>query len=217
MRAMSELVLYVGDHDLSSWSLRPFLALDASGLPYRLEVIELDRPGTKAKIDAVSPNGKVPVLHRTGDTPLVIPESLAICELCAELAPAAKLWPDDRDARAVARAVSTEMHAGFAALRREHPMHITSRIERPPSDEVRRDLGRIEAIFADARARFGAGGPFLFGRFSIADCMFAPVATRVRTYGLPAGPATRAFMEAIFAHPSFVKWETAARLTPRAR
>lgn len=214
---MSELVLYVGDPDLSSWSLRPFLALDASGLPYRLEVIELDRPATKARIEAVAPNGKVPVLHRGGPKPLVIAESLAICELIAELAPEAKLWPDDRDARAVARSVSTEMHAGFAALRREHPMHLMSRIEKAPTDEVRRDLSRIEAIFADCRARFGEGGPFLFGRFSIADCMFAPVATRLRTYGLPAGPASRAFMEAIFAHPSFTKWETAARLSPRTR
>lgn len=205
--------LYVGDHNLSSWSLRPFLALAHSGLPFELEVVKLDRPDTKARLTAISPNAKVPCLNDGG---LVIWESLAICEHVAELAPGAQLWPDALPARSTARAVSCEMHAGFAPLRREHPMRLAERLPKPPSDEVKRDLARLDALFADCRARFGAapeaGGPFLFGRFSIADCMFAPVATRIRTYDLPVSATTRAWCEAIFAHPAFVRWETAARL-----
>lgn len=206
MARMSERVLYVGDYNLSSWSLRPYLALHASGLPFRAEVIRLNQPDTAAKIAAVSPTHKVPCLH---EGELAITESLAICEYVAELAP--QLWPEDRFARAMARAAATEMHAGFANLRREHPMHLAERLPKQPNAEVVRELARIEALFAASRARFGEGGPFLFGRFSIADCMFAPVATRMRTYELPVGPASTAFQEAIFAHPSFLAWEALAQ------
>lgn len=205
---MSERVLYVGDYNLSSWSLRPFLALDASGLAHRVEVIRLNQPDTAKNIAAVSPNHKVPCLV---DGDLVISESLAISEYVAELAPEAHLWPEDRAARAMARAAATEMHAGFPNLRREHPMRLAERIPKAPSEDVKRELARIEALFASSRARFGSEGPFLFGRFSIADCMFAPVATRMRTYDLPVGPASKAFQEAIFAHPSFLRWEASAR------
>jgi glutathione S-transferase len=199
--------LYVGDHNLSSWSLRPFMALAASGLPFEVEVIRLNQPDTAARIAKVSPNAKVPCLHDEG---LVLWESLAICEHVAELAPAAQLWPADRAARAIARSVSCEMHAGFASLRREHPMRLAERLSKPPSDEVKKDLARIDGIFEDCRSRFG--GPFLFGRFSIADCMFTPVATRIRTYDLPVSPTTKAWCEVIFAHPAFVRWQAAARL-----
>jgi glutathione S-transferase len=201
--------LYVGDHELSSWSLRPFMALAHSGLPFEVEVVKLNQEGTAARIAEVSPNGKVPCLHDDG---VVIWESLAICEHVAELAPAARLWPDALPVRSVARSVSCEMHAGFVSLRREHPMRVSTRLPKPPSDEVKKDLARIDALFSDCRARFGADGPFLFGRFSIADCMFTPVATRIRTYDLPVSATTRAWCEAIFAHPAFVRWETAARL-----
>lgn len=206
--------LYVGDHNLSSWSLRPFMALAHSGLPFEVEVVKLNQPDTAARIAAISPNGKVPCLHDDG---VVIWESLAICEHVAELSPGAQLWPDALAARSTARAVSCEMHAGFVPLRREHPMRLAERLPKPPSDEVKKDLARIDALFEDCRMRFGAGGPFLFGRFSIADCMFTPVATRIRTYDLPVAAATRAWCEAIFAHPAFVRWETAARLELAAR
>lgn len=205
---MSERVLYVGDYNLSSWSLRPFLALDASGLDHRIERIRLNQPHTAKNIAAISPNHKVPCLL---DGDLVISESLAICEYVAELSPHAHLWPEDRGARAMARAAATEMHAGFTSLRREHPMRLAERIPKAPSDGVKAELERLEALFASSRARFGSGGPFLFGRFSIADCMFAPVATRMRTYDLPVGPASKAFQAAIFAHPSFLRWEESAR------
>jgi glutathione S-transferase len=204
---VSALTIYVGNKNRSSWSMRPWLALDASGLPYAEEVIFLDQPDTKAKIAAVSPTGKVPAL-RWGD--VVVPESLAICELVAELAPSAKLWPEDRASRAAARAVATEMHAGFPTLRKEHPMMLRERTPKPPSAEVKHELARFDALVGETRRRFGAGGAFLFGHFTIADCMLAPVATRLRTYDLPAADATRAWQAAIFAHPSFRKWEEAA-------
>lgn len=200
--------LYVGDYNLSSWSLRPFMALAASGLSFEVEVVKLNQPDTAARIAKVSPNTKVPCLHDDG---VVIWESLAICEHVAERAPSAHLWPDALPARSVARAVSCEMHAGFVSLRREHPMHLAERLPKPPSGDVKKDLARIDALFADCRARFGAEGPFLFGRFSIADCMFTPVATRIRTYELPVSSTTRAWCEAIFAHPAFVRWESEAK------
>lgn len=205
------LTIVIGNKNRSSWSMRPWLALDASGLPYAEEMIFLDQPDTKAKIAAASPSGKVPAL-RWGD--VVVPESLAICELVAELAPGAKLWPEDRTARAMARAVATEMHAGFPSLRKEHPMALRERTPKPPSAEVRAELSRFDALVAGAREAFGRGGPFLFGHFTIADCMLAPVATRLRTYDLPATDTTRAWQAAIFAHASFQKWEAAALTEP---
>ena len=208
---MSALTIVVGNKNRSSWSMRPWLALDASGLPYAEEVIFLDEPDTKAKIGAVSPTGKVPVL-RWGD--VAVPESLAICELVAELAPSARLWPEDRAARAAARAVASEMHAGFPTLRREHPMMLRERTPKPPSTEVRSELARFDSLVGDTRRRFGSGGPFLFGHFTIADCMLAPVATRLRTYDLPTGGGTRAWQAAIFEHPSFRKWEAGALAEP---
>jgi glutathione S-transferase len=199
--------LMIGDYNLSSWSLRPWLALDHSGLSFETEVIRLDRPDTRAKLEAASPTAKVPCLR---DGALVVWESLAISELVAELAPQAHLWPEDRDTRAVARAVASEMHAGFVTLRKEHPMRLAERMPKAASPDVLRDLGRIDALVADCRTRFGQSGPFLFGTFSIADCMFAPVATRIRTYGLPVARTTTAWCEAVFAHPSFKRWERAA-------
>lgn len=205
------LTVFVGSKNRSSWSLRPWLALDASGLPYAEVVIPLDEPDTKANIGAVSPTGKVPVLRFEN---VVVPESLAICELVAELAPSARLWPQDRPARAVARAIACEMHAGFPTLRREHPMSLRERTPKSPSDAVRAELARFEAVVADARARFAGDGAFLFGHFTIADCMLAPVATRIRTYDLPVSPETQAWARAIFAHPSFRRWESAAIAEP---
>ncbi|WP_298727206.1 glutathione S-transferase family protein [uncultured Ferrovibrio sp.] len=212
---MAEFTLVIGNKNYSSWSLRPWLALKATGQEFDEVLITLRQPETKAKILAHSPAGKVPVLKH-GD--LLVWESLAICEYVAELFPAAGLWPDDPRARAVARSVSTEMHAGFAALRRDLPMDIAklSDVPRSASDEAKADIARIQQIWQDCRGRFGSkkqsegGGDFLFGRFGVADCMFAPVATRLRTYGVALDPVSAAYVDAIYAWPAMQEWCAAA-------
>ena len=206
---MAEFTLVIGNKNYSSWSLRPWLALKATGQEFDEVLITLRQPETKAKILAHSPAGKVPVLKH-GD--------LLVCEYVAGLFPAAGLWPDDPRARAVARSVSTEMHAGFAALRRDLPMDIAklSDVPRSASDEAKADIARIQQIWQDCRGRFGSkkqsegGGDFLFGRFGVADCMFAPVATRLRTYGVALDPVSAAYVDAIYAWPAMQEWCAAA-------
>lgn len=205
------LLLYVGNKNYSSWSLRPYLALAATGAEHRCEVIRLYADDTARNLARVSPTGKVPVLHH-GE--LRIWDSLAICEYLAELFPAAGLWPDDRATRAIARAVSAEMHAGFAALRRDMAMDL--RAERPGvghSPEAMADVGRVLDIWRAQRAR-ASGGPFLFGRFSIADAMYAPVAARFQTYGVPLDPVSKAYVEAIEALPAMKAWRADAVAEP---
>lgn len=181
-RAEGEIILVIGDKAWSSWSLRPWLAAKVAGISFREVCITLRQSDTGEQIRRHSPSGKVPAL-RHGD--LLIWESLAICEYLAEIAPQAGLWPDQRDARAVARAISAEMHAGFFSLRNEFPMDFHGRIDGvEPSDKATRDIRRVVSLWRETRARFGAGGPFLFGRFTIADAMYAPVATRFRTYSI---------------------------------
>ncbi len=200
--------LYIGNRKYSSWSFRPWLAMKVAGLAFEEELIPLDFPAGNPAIRAVSPTGRVPVL-RDGD--LVIWESLAIMEYAAELAPS--LWPADRAARALARAVSHEMHVGFGALRAECPMNmgrVPGTIE--VSDAVRADVGRIEAIWAECLAR--SGGPFLFGAFTNADAMFAPVINRLEIYALSDHEAVRRYSETMKALPEWQEWETAARAEP---
>jgi glutathione S-transferase len=204
---MSELILHIGDKNISSWSLRPWLALRATGAPMREVEIQLDRPDTRESILRVSPSGRVPVLH---DGDVVVWESLAICEYLAERFPAAGLWPDDAAARATARAVSCEMHSGFAALRGELSMDIRARIERTPSAAALADIARITSIWRECRRRHGDGGEFLFGRFGIADCMFAPVATRFRTYGVGVDEVSQRWCDAIVSWPAMREWIAAA-------
>lgn len=205
---MSELVLVIGNKRISSWSLRPWLALKQAGLPFREVSVALRQPDTKARILDHSPSGKVPFLRHGS---LGVWESLAICEYVAELAPAARLWPEDGAARAVARAVSCEMHGGFAALRQHLPMDVCTKTalpELPP--EAAADIRRVAALWNDCRSRFGAGGPFLFGTFSVADAMYAPVATRFETYGVPLDPVSEAYAAAIRALPAMQEWKAAA-------
>ncbi len=198
--------LVIGDKNLSSWSLRPWLALRQSGLPFEEVQLRFEADDFRARICALSPTAKVPVLLTGG---LAIWESLAICEWIAERVPA--LWPSDAGARAIARAVSHEMHAGFAALRAALPMDVTRRYPRRKLlPAAASDVGRIEALWADCRARFGQGGPFLFGRFSIADAMFSPVATRFRTYDVELSDASRAYVDALLALPAMEAWCNAA-------
>lgn len=210
---MSDFELIIGTKTWSSWSLRPWLALKQTGAPFVETLVGLRRDDTAQRIAALSPSSRVPVL-RHGD--LLVWDSLAICEYLAEQFPAAKLWPDDAAARAVGRSAAAEMHSGFSALRRECPMDIGARIEVDLSDETRANIARIVEIWMDLRARFGDGGPFLLGAWSIADAFFAPVATRFRTYRVdPAAygddGSARAYCSAVLSTPAFLEWESAAR------
>ena len=204
--------LYIANKAYSSWSLRPWLLLSAFGIPFDETVIPMYRPDTKAAMLAVSPNGKMPALH---DGAVVVSESLAIVEFIAEGAPDLAIWPRDRAARALARAISSEMHAGFMRLRQNCPTNFRRAPKPIPIDDgVRADVDRIEAIWADARARFGDGGPFLFGAFSAADAMYAPVVNRLHAYAIPVSPASRAYMDAVMALPSWRAWIAGAEAEP---
>jgi glutathione S-transferase len=206
---VSDLTLVIGNKNYSSWSLRPWLALKATGQAFDEVLIGLRQPDSKAKILSHSAAGKVPVLKH-GD--LLIWDSLAICEYIAETWPEAKLLPEDRRARAVARSVMSEMHSGFAALRHDLPMDICRLGKAPgiPSKEAKLDIARIQQIWQDCRGRFGKDGEFLFGRFSLADCMYAPVATRLRSYGVALDAVSAAYVDAIYAHPAMQEWIAAS-------
>lgn len=216
----NDYVLVIGSKNYSSWSLRPWLAMKRGGIAFREIVIDLKGPGRLADLARHSPSGKVPVL-RIGD--LVVWDSLAIVETMADRHPEAKLWPADKDARAMARSLAAEMHAGFFDLRQSCPMNMLAREPRATlPDAVAENVRRIVTIWKEARGRFGKGGPFLFGAFSNADAMYAPVASRFRTYvpDLKAygddGTAA-AYVEAIFAMPEMAEWIDGARREEAAR
>ena len=210
---MAEFTIYIGDKNYSSWSLRGWLMLKATGAAFAEEMIPLDQAQTRSGILRHSPSGKVPALRHGA---VVIWESLAIGEYLAECFPAVRLWPEAVPARALARAVSAEMHAGFAALRRHLPMNIrASYPDRGVTPEVQTEIDRIIALWRDCRTRFGAGGAFLFGRFTIADAMFAPVVSRFRTYDVALDAAAERYCEAVWAHPPMAEWAEAARREPR--
>ena len=203
--------LYIGNKNYSSWSLRPWLVLRWARIPFEEREIELAQPGYGkqgiAEVLRVAPNGRVPALHAGG---LVIWDSLAIAEWAAEEAPAAQLWPADRAVRAEARAVTAEMHSGFAAVRRDLSMNIRRRVDvKAWPEDTRADLARIEAIWTGLRARHAATGPWLFGTRTIADAFYAPVATRVRTYGVKVSRAAESYCEAVFDDADFRAWEAA--------
>jgi glutathione S-transferase len=193
--------LYVGSKRLSSWSLRPYLALAHANVQFDTQMIPLDAPSTKAEILKVNPAGRVPVLH---DGDLVIWDSLAICEYAHELS--GNLWPSDRAARARARAVSAEMHSGFVDLRKNMPMDLcASKPGVGHTPEALADAKRVQDIWRECLAR--SGGPLLFGAFSIADAMFAPVTTRFRTYGVELDATCQAYCDAIRALPAMQAWQ----------
>jgi len=210
------LTLVIGNKNYSSWSLRPWIAMKVKGIAFKEVVIPLYEPGSREAILNYSPAGKVPVLI---DGDQHIWESLAILEYLAEKFPAASLWPADARARAHARAVATEMHGGFQALRKNCPMNLwLPPKKRPVPDEAMADVRRIDALWSDCRARFGQrpenGGPFLFGAFTAADAMYAPVVTRLHGFGLDVGAVSRAYMDAVMALPAFVEWHQAALKEP---
>lgn len=194
--------LLIGNRNYSSWSLRPWLVLRHFDLPFEDEVLMLSGEGWTEALAARSPTGKVPVLI---DEDLVIPETLAIMEYLADKYPEKHIWPADRRDRALARSAASEMHAGFNALRGNAPMNLrASHPGKVDPDLVRQDLHRIEQLWGEFLSR--SGGPFLFGEFSAADAMFAPVATRLRTYALPISDMANSYVEAIYSLPAFQDW-----------
>ena len=200
------LKLVIGDRNYSSWSLRPWLAIKQAGLPFDEVFISLRNSGTRTEIYKYSPSGKIPCLI-DGET--VVWDSLAICEYLAEQSPS--LWPSDRKSRAEARAISAEMHSGFGALRQSMPMEIHA--SKPYDDrtaEVSADIARIVSIWESCRSRFAKSGPFLFGTFTVADAMFAPVVWRFLTYAVELPPASRAWVETMCALPAMQEWRKSA-------
>jgi glutathione S-transferase len=203
--------LVIGTKTWSSWSLRPYMALRHIGVPFAEELIRLRRDTTAEDVRRRSPSGRVPLLGVEEDgRDWSVWDSLAICETLAERHPDAKLWPDDPRARAEARAVSAEMHSGFPGLRDQLPMAFARTLPPPDLREATKaEIARVLKIWTDALAAHG--GPFLFGRFSIADCMYAPVCSRFRTYGIDMPAAAHAYVERVFALPAMVDWGKAAR------
>lgn len=202
--------LVIGNRNYSSWSLRAWLALAQAGVAFEERRIALDRPQTKAEILSQSPSGKVPCLI---DGDLVVWDSLAICETANERYAGGALWPADASARSLARAVSAEMHSGFAALRTHLPMDIRSHWPERGADarqraDVAADIARILSIWTDCLER--SGGPLLFGGFSIADAFFAPVVTRFRTYGVELAAPLARYSQAILALDGMQRWAEAA-------
>lgn len=207
---MSDLTLYAGNKNYSSWSFRPWIAMEAAGVPFKDVVIPFDFAAGNPEFRKISPTGRVPVLHH-GE--VRVWESLAIIEYVAELFPEAGIWPKDQAARAEARAISMEMLSGFRALRGACPMNIRrapGEIDLP--EGVSDDVARIEAIWKVALAR--SGGPFLFGAFSAADAMYAPVVNRFEIYRLTKDETVLAYMARVKAHPAWQKWQAAALAEP---
>jgi len=200
----TELHLIIGNKTYSSWSMRPWLAMKAQGLTFKETVLPLYEPGGPEKIKAYSAAGKVPILIHGG---IKVWESLAILEYLADAYYDKPFWPADPHARAVARAVSSEMHAGFQPLRQAMSMNLRKTFPAGnPSAEVKDNIARIQAMWNECRAQFGAGGPFLFGAFSNADAMYAPVVTRFKTYSVELEPVSRAYSDAILNHPAVKQW-----------
>ena len=206
--------LVIGNKNWSSWSLRPWLAMQRMGLPFEEVNVRLRRPESKAEILKYSPSGFVPVLL---DGDLAVWDSLAILEYLADQHPDKHLWPREKEARALARCTSAEIHAGFGALRSACSMELLARSPlEPVPDDVANDIRRIVALWKDCRARFGQDGPFLFGAFSATDAMYAPVASRFRTYVPQLKPygddgTAAAYVETVFAMPEMALWTDGAR------
>ena len=215
---MSKPLLIIGNKNYSSWSLRPWLALKVGGVDFDEKMVPLfedDWAERKAEL----PSGTVPVLEHDGN---VIWETLAILEYAAETWPDARLWPSDKAARARARAVSSEMHANFTAVRGNMPMNVRASqpgrgrgLTAEAQAAVKRDIRRIEQVWTECRETYGAGGDFLFGAFSIADAMFAPVVSRFTTYAVELNPTCQAYMTAVQSLPAMIAWSDAGRAEPQ--
>src|SRR3954452_12208166 len=202
------LKLIVGNKNYSSWSFRPWIGLKTAGIAFDEEVISLYVEGGREEILKHSPAGKVPILI---DGEVRVWESLAILEYAAEKFRDAHLWPSESKARAHARAISTEMHAGFVALRTECGMNMWRPSARKElSQDARANVARIQTIWTETRAKYGAGGPFLFGKFTAADAMYAPVVSRFETYAIDVTAPVADYMQAMLALPAWQEWRRMA-------
>lgn len=203
---MAKLQLVIGNKNYSSWSLRPWMALTMAGIPFDERLIHFGDPHFAREVKKISAAGKVPILVHGK---LVIWETLAILEYLAETFPDKNLWPKPKAARAMARAVSSEMHAGFSNLRNACPMNLR-RPKKPVamSEATNADVARIEALWRSCRKAHGKGGKFLFGRFCNADAMFAPVVTRLDTFAIPIAKDTRTYVDAVMATKAFQAWKS---------
>ena len=204
--------LTIGNKAYSSWSMRPWILLRHFEIPFEEQVIPLYEPTSSVEIQRHSPSGKVPALT-AGD--IIVWESLAILEYVADARQDRAIWPAEPAARAMARSLSAEMHGGFAALRQACPTNFRRAPKAIPlSEEVQRDIDRIEAAWAAARRQWGHGGPFLFGDFTAVDAMFAPVVSRFQAYAVPVSGETRAYMDAVMALPAWRAWMDDAAVEP---
>lgn len=199
--------LYIGNKNYSSWSLRPWLLLKHFGIPFREHMVSVAGRDYNAALKPLAGNARVPCLHEDG---FQVWESIAIAETLAERHPA--MWPADARARARARSISAEMHAGFTALRTAMPMNLKLKLKgKPPTPAVQRDIDRIVEIWEEARMQFAtADGPWLFGAFSVADAMFAPIAWRFHVYNVALPPLAATYRDALLAHPAMQEWYAAA-------
>ncbi|MEM8552487.1 MAG: glutathione S-transferase family protein [Pseudomonadota bacterium] len=199
--------IVIGNKNYSSWSLRPWLVLDHFGFSYEEDLVWLDTPETRGRLLAYSPAALVPILV---DRSFAVWDSLAIIEHLAEAVPDKAIWPEDRQERARARSLACEMHSGFFALRKACPMNLRKSFKYRDrgGPAARKNVDRFEAIVRDRMMR--GGGPFLFGAWGAVDAMFTPLATRIDTYKWPVSEETRAYVDALLAHESFVKWREAA-------
>jgi len=206
---MSNMSIIIGNKNYSSWSLRAWLALKQTGVPFAEVMVVLRQPDTAEKLQCHSPSGKVPVLQGPHGC---IWDTLAICEYLAESFPDAHLWPGKPAARARARSVCAEMHAGFVAVRSRMPMDLGSNRRTPEmTADLKQEISRIEEIWQTCRTDFAQEGPFLFGEFTIADCMFAPVVGRFAGYGVEVTSSSREYMNAVLGWPAMIEWTTSAR------
>lgn len=206
------LKLTIGNKNYSSWSFRPWIAMKVAGIAFEEEVISLNAADFKARIGKLSGTGKVPALS---DGEVNVWESLAILEYLAEKFPSAGLWPADAVARAHARAIAAEMHAGFVPLRRLMPMNMWRPVKRLAlTPEAEANVRRVDAMWTDCRNRYGKDGTFLFGSFGAADAMYAPVVSRFHTYAVEIGAVGRGYMDAMMALPAWAEWHAAALREP---
>ncbi|MBW4633672.1 MAG: glutathione S-transferase family protein [Iphinoe sp. HA4291-MV1] len=205
---MTQLTLVIGNKNYSSWSLRPWLAMKQLGLNFKEIRIALYTSESSSQIRQYSPSGKVPVLLHGH---LTVWDSLAICEYLAEEFPNLHWLPEEKAARTVARSISAEMHSSFASLRQNMPMNCRARFPgKGMTPEVQKDIDRITTIWRECRQNFGIGGDMLFGKFTIADAMYAPVVSRFVTYGVQLDTVCNAYAEAVFALPAMQEWLKAA-------
>ena len=204
------LTLIIANKAYSSWSLRPWILMRHFEIAFDEIVIPLAQDNTRAELLRYSPSGKCPVLI---DGDITIWDLLAIIEYLAEMYPEKPLWPKARAARARARSLAAEMHSGFASLRGLLPMNMRRAVKRVAlTPEASADVARLEQAFQQAREAFGQAGPFLFGDFSAADAMFAPIVNRLHVYDVPVAPATKAYMDAVMTLPAWQEWHTQAQV-----